>query len=303
MKYTAKISTSYKNSFKKSLNPLTESFASYKALSDSISSSLSTITERYSTITRLNMNNITESLHMGLDAYTQANITYLSNSISASLQEMRKSFNLYETAYISETFKEISESMRLFTANIASEQLKLLHEIDYSALFADIIPQSSSLSQIVNSAYSIVQDELLEDDEQNNIFTEEEIQEALQEQASNPKGFQERIANWTEKKKIQFFIIWQLISFIYGNFLQPYFQENIGIPVTAYIASNVKELPQKGANIICKLKEDIEAIIVEDTNYYYKVSFQDENGNLVEGYVAKRNLKKIEKNVQNETDE
>ena len=102
--------------------------------------------------------------------------------------------------------------------------------------------------------------------------------------------------------KIQFFIFWQFLSFIFGNFLVPFFEEFIGVPVTSYIVSNVKELPQKGADIICQLKEDIEAIIIEDTNYYYKVSFVDESGEKREGYVAKRNLKKIEEGIQEETE-
>ena len=54
-----------------------------------------------------------------------------------------------------------------------------------------------------------------------------------------------------------------------------------------YIESNVKEFPQKGAEIVCIIKENVEAIILEDTNYYYKVSFTDENGETKEGYVAK----------------
>ena len=65
----------------------------------------------------------------------------------------------------------------------------------------------------------------------------------------------------------------------------------------SYVVSNVKELPQKGAEVICQLKEDIEAVIIENTNYYYKVSFIDENGVQREGYVAKRNLKLIEETV------
>ena len=65
-----------------------------------------------------------------------------------------------------------------------------------------------------------------------------------------------------------------------------------------YIESNVKEFPQKGAEIVCKIKENVEAIILEDTNYYYKVSFTDENGETKEGYVAKRNLKLIEEETE-----
>lgn len=170
-------------------------------------------------------------------------------------------------------------------------------------MFADIVPKATSLSDIVGTAYSLVQDELEEERNENDSFTEAEVQEALTEQVANPKGFQARFAGWTEKKKVQFFIIWQLICFIYGNFFQPYFQEKVGIPVTAYVVSNVKELPKKGAKIIGQINENIEAIVIENTNYYYKVTFTDEHGETKEGYVAKRNLKIIEEKTEEDDTE
>lgn len=50
------------------------------------------------------------------------------------------------------------------------------------------------------------------------------------------------------------------------------------MPVMVYIESNVKDLPQKGAEVACRIKEGIIDTIIENTNYYYKVSFTDENG-------------------------
>ena len=49
--------------------------------------------------------------------------------------------------------------------------------------------------------------------------------------------------------------------------MQPYLQENLGRPVMTYVVSNVKELPQKGAKIVAQLRQNIEATIVENTNY------------------------------------
>lgn len=60
------------------------------------------------------------------------------------------------------------------------------------------------------------------------------------------------------------------------------------------VVSCVKQAPEKGAEIIYKLKDGIQAIITENTNYYYKVRFTDENGVEREGYVAKKNLRVIE---------
>ena len=44
------------------------------------------------------------------------------------------------------------------------------------------------------------------------------------------------------------------------------------------VESIVKEAPEKGAEIIYRLKDGVQAIIMENTNYYYKVKFTDENG-------------------------
>lgn len=310
MKNTIRVYTSHISSLglEETMKSIAKSLETYKKMPDLMSASLSTMMRSYSAVSQLEFNSITESLQKTMNTYAKMNMTnftsgLLTDSISASLREIGKTFKLYEQTNLSESLKAISESMSLFSESIVSEQLRQLREIDYSTLFANIMSQPSSLSQIVDTAYSMVQDEFSEANEQDENFNEEEFHEVLQEQVSNPKGFQERVAGWTDKKKIQFFIIWQLIVFIYGNFFQPYFQENIGMPVTAYVVSNVKELPQKGANIICQLKENVEAIIIENTNYYYKVSFIDENGEKREGYVAKRNLKDVEEETQYETEE
>ena len=75
------------------------------------------------------------------------------------------------------------------------------------------------------------------------------------------------------------------------------------MPVTAYVVSNVKELPEKGAKIIGQIHENIEAIIIENTNYYYKVTYTNEKGETKEGYVAKRNLKIVEEKTEEDTTE
>lgn len=162
-----------------------------------------------------------------------------------TIESLAQSFKAYEQMNIAESAKAIAESINAMSKSLRLEQLKQLQQIDFSCMFADIVPKSTSLSDIVETAYSRVQDELKGDCDGDDSFTESEIQEVLTEQATDSKGFQAKFANWIEKKKIQFFIIWQLICFIYGNFFQPYFQENVGIPVTAYVVSNVKELPEK----------------------------------------------------------
>ena len=111
-----------------------------------------------------------------------------------------------------------------------------------------------------------------------------------------------RVANWAEEKRKKYDIVAVLGRIIVDSFIIASLQ-NCGITVTTKIVSNVKELPQKGAEVICQLKENFEATIIENTNYYYKVTFTDEDGVQREGYVAKRNLKIIEEPETEETEE
>lgn len=201
--------------------------------------------------------------------------------------------------------KKISEAVSAI-AEAHSEEIQQLGSFDFRSVFIDKFINSGSLKESIDTAYKITQDKFggTEVDALESDFSSvEELEEAVNEHISNPKGFQERIANWSQKKKIQYFIIWQIICFLWVNFCQPYFQDNIGKPVTSYIISNVKELPEKGAKVVCQLKQNIEAIILENTIYYYKVSFIDEDGKVREGYVAKKNLKVLdeEENITDNT--
>lgn len=299
MKNTVMIDSSFYTSANKSLRSMAKSLESYQKDFDLLISNRNELLKMYSSYSQIQISEMAESLRKTMDLYAKINASYLTNdlfsdSMRNTIESLAQSFKAYEQMNIAESAKAIAESINAMSKSLRLEQLKQLQQIDFSCMFADIVPKSTSLSDIVETAYSRVQNELEEDCDGDDSFTEAEIQEVLTEQATDSKGFQAKFANWTEKKKIQFFIIWQLICFIYGNFFQPYFQENVGIPVTAYVVSNVKELPEKGARIIGKIHENIEAIITENTNYYYRVTFTNENGEIIEGYVAKRNLKIIE---------
>ena len=298
MKNTIRIDTSNIIPAEETLKSIAETMKLYKSISANISAGLGEMMKAFSVYSQLNYNGIAESFRTTMESYTKLNLSYLSSgmladSIHNSFQELSKSFRIFQQLDVSESVKAIEESMNVLSKSLAIEQINQLQQIDFSSIFADIIPRVSSLSDIVDTAYTRVQEEVEECDV-NDIFTEEEIQEALQEHVENPIKFQERVANWTEKKIKQFFIVYMLLNFLYSNFVQPYFHDNIGKPVMSCVISNVKELPQKGAEVIGQIQENIEAIITENTSYYYKVIFIDENGETKEGYVAKRNLKLID---------
>ena len=94
--------------------------------------------------------------------------------------------------------------------------------------------------------------------------SEQEIQDTINDQMNNPVGFQERVANWAAEKYKKYFIVINFWLLIWGIFIQPYLQENLGLPAMTYVESNVKELPEKGAKIVAQLKENIEATIIEN---------------------------------------
>lgn len=222
----------------------------------------------------------------------------MTSEIRKSMESLTKSMMSFTTINTSDAVKNITESIKTMADSIQAEQLRQLQQLDYSKIFSDIMVSSGSFKDAIDTAYQAIKEESSEETGLETDFSsEEEIHEAITEQINNPIGFQERISKWTAQKIAKYFVIWQIISFLWANFAQPYFQEKVGMPVMSYVVSNVKELPQKGAEVICQLKEDIEAVIIENTNYYYKVSFIDENGVQREGYVAKRNLKLIEETV------
>ena len=138
-------------------------------------------------------------------------------------------------------------------------------------------------------------------DSEEGFKSNEEIQEAFEQHCSNPVGFQERICNWTEKMIRQFFIAYCVLKILSDIFFVPYLQENVGMPVMAYAVAHVKEFPEKASDFIGDLKENVEAIIIDNVPYYYKVTFTDENGDVKEGYVSKRSVRLIEDSI--ETDE
>lgn len=250
--------------------------ASFKVLSDSASRAANSIVSLYSP------NNFSKELAIMADEMSQTLKNYLGGSITTSHDAL--------------------ESMVGQIADMQKEQMQKVLEIDFSAIFSSMIKSIEectfhNLRDVVDTVYEEVQGDggFLEDA---NSFSEKEIKEALDIQINNPKEFPQKTKEWSKKKMLRYYIIWKLICFLYSNFLQPYFQQNVGLPVTTWTVSNVKELPQKGAEVICQIKEGVEAIIIENTNYYYKVSFTDENGVKQEGYVSKKNLKLIEQNEE-----
>lgn len=223
-----------------------------------------------------------------------------------SIQSLAKTLMSFDSIDRSSSLQILEESMKCFGEELIPEQVMQLRSIDYGKILSETMEANGSLKDAVDAAYASLPEENSSETEEleTEFANEQEIHDAVQEQINNPVGFQETVANWAEGKKKKYYIIYGFLWLFAQIFIMPYLQEQGLILTTRFVNSvNVKELPQKGAEVICQLKADIQAMVIEDTSYYYKVSFIDEDGVQREGYVAKRNLKRIEEPETEESEE
>lgn len=189
---------------------------------------------------------------------------------------------------------DIAEGMKSAMSGYAG----MAEQLNYNSVYqniAGLLDSYGSIKDVVDSIYSSLPLENYGyEGEEYDFADEQELQEALEEESTDQDKFFQRIKNWAEEKKMKYNIYKFIMLFVVNVFLLPYLQENVGKPVMTKVVSCVKQAPEKGAEIICRLKYGIQAIITENTNYYYKVKFTDENGVEREGYVAKKNLRVIE---------
>ncbi len=224
---------------------------------------------------------------------------------------------------------DIAEGMKSATSGYAG----MAEQLNYNSVYqniAGLLDSYGSIKDVVDSIYSsltpknygyeggeyeseesVIEENAIEENDvresavrenavnkgselETDFADEQELQEALEEENTAQDKFFQRIKNWAEEKKMKYNIYKFIMLFVVNVFLLPYLQENVGKPVMTKVVSCVKQAPEKGAEIICRLKDGIQAIITENTNYYYKVKFTDENGVECEGYVAKKNLRVIE---------
>ncbi len=237
--------------------------------------------------------------------FSAINIAEESRRSLDSIQNIAKLLISVSTIDTARSIQNLQESMKIFTDSVIAGQINQLESINYGKIFSQTLQKNGTFKEAVDAAYESLQEENISENVEleTDFASEQEIQDTINDQMNNPVGFQERVANWAAEKYKKYFIVINFWLLTWGIFIQPYLQENVGLPVMTYVASDVKELPEKGAKIVTRLKKNIEATIIKNTNYYYKVTFIDEDGVRKEGYVAKRNLKIIEEPETEETEE
>lgn len=254
---------------------------------------------------------IISSMTAGLEMFRTPEYIDAIQSVVGSLGNMTESLSLFSRIIKNFNIPQeiIDSSLVEYTRNIPKSMVafedELLRQNDnvknatrllYDEFINNIDLEENNLTELTNRICEEMasnSEEEVDLQSQEGFRNDTEIREALIEQANNPKGFQERFADWAEKKKRQFCIVIGVISFIWVYFFQDDFKQYICQPIKEYVVAKIRELPNKDAGIIGELKDE-QAIVTGDEPYYYKIIFTGEDGKEHEGFVSKRSVILIE---------
>lgn len=219
------------------------------------------------------------------------NMDLINQSLQRSMSDFAQTIAQYHYTYDIEIMRQSLLEIAKTLSNMQTEQLKALSQIDFGKLNFDF--HSKEFDDLVDLAY-----EATMEDTEDVTVSKEELKETFIESQKEGNIWERiniQLYDSVEKFKKTHFIFYIIMMLLIQHIFFSWFDEAIGKHVIPKVTSIVRELPEKSSEIICHLEQNIEAIILENQNYYYKVSFIDENGIEREGYVAKRNLKMIDK--------
>lgn len=233
---------------------------------------------------------MSERISLSVKNNLAQDIDLINQSLQSSLKDFSHTVAQFQSTYDIEIMRQSISEMAKTLSNMQTEQLKAISQIDFKKINFDF--HSKEFDDLVDLAY-----EATTEDTSDVTVSKEELKETFiesQKDDSSWKKFNIQLYDGMEKFKKTHFIFYIIMTLLIQHIFFSWFDETIGKHVIPKTTSIVRELPEKGSEIICHLKQNIEAIIVENQNYYYKVSFIDENGIEREGFVAKRNLKIID---------
>lgn len=273
-----------------------------------IATSLEPILENYALNSALQeRQQIISSMTSGLEMFRTPEYIDTIQSVADRLGNMTESLSLFsgiiknfnipqeiiDSSFVEYT-RNMSQSMVAFEDELLrqNDNIKSATRLLYEDFLNNIDLEENNLTELTNricEEMSSDSEEEVDLQSQEGFRNDTEIREALIEQANNPEGFQERFADWAEKKKRQFYIVIGVISFIWVYFFQDNFKQYVCQPIKEYVVAKIRELPNKDAGIIGELKDE-QAIVTGDEPYYYKIKFTGEDGKEHEGFVSKRSV-------------
>lgn len=217
----------------------------------------------------------------------------INESLQDSIGSIAKIMSSYNYTAAFEDMSQMAKELAATLSKMQIEQLKVLSQADFKQLYSHANYHNKSFEDLIDLAYDTTVAET-----KVSPLTKEDLKTTLNTAKENNRKWKDisiLLCNHIDKFKKENYIFYIILIIFIQCFFAPWLTDEVGKPVMSKIVCSVKNLPEKGAEIICYLEQNIEAIITENQNYYYKVSFIDENGTEREGYVAKRNLKIIDR--------
>ena len=211
------------------------------------------------------------------------NVERISNSIQAIDKTMSPVIEEIQKYDFTPLIGLVAEYGKYF---VDADFVDKVNEVDIQQIINN--KPGATITEVANEVYRIANNGECED-----VVDDELIKEVVNEIASckdNSKGFQEKACDFFEEIRKKYFVIIIVIWFFYSIFVEPYLQENMGVPIMTRISSKVRSEPNTGSEVVCIMGESTEAIAEEDLNYYYKVYYVNENGEEYVGYIAKKNV-------------
>lgn len=254
---------------------------------------------------------IISSMTAGLEMFRTPEYIDTIQSVVGSLGNMTETLNLFsgiiknfnipqeiiDSSFVEYT-RNMSQSMVAFEDELLrqNDNVKNATRLLYDEFINNIDLEENNFTELTNRICEEMASNFGEEVDlpaEDGFTNDTEIRAALIEQANHPEGFQERFADWTEKKKRQYCIVLLIINAIWVLFFQDDFKQYVCQPIKEYVAAKIRELPNKDAGVIGELKDE-QAIVTGDEPYYYKIKFTGEDGKEHEGFVSKRSVILIE---------
>ena len=254
---------------------------------------------------------IISSMTAGLEMFRTPEYIDTIQSVVGSLGNMTETLNLFsgiiknfnipqeiiDSSFVEYT-RNMSQSMVAFEDELLrqNDNVKNATCLLYDEFINNIDLEENNFTELTNRICEEMASNFGEEVDlpaEDGFTNDTEIRAALIEQANHPEGFQERFADWAEKKKRQYYIVLWIISVIWGLFFLDDFKQYVSQPIKEYVAAKIRELPNKDAGVIGELKDE-QAIVTGDEPYYYKIIFTGEDGKEHEGFVSKRSVILIE---------
>lgn len=215
-------------------------------------------------------------------------------------ENLRKTFLKLSPVFEQYSYEEMLKGFRFTIADMAEkigmEQFEAFYNVDYAKIFKDSLYQEKYI-EASKIAFEYTENEIKGIDN----ISQEELLEVFNEQMEEKIGWQEKLYNKSEEFKRKYFVFYKIfigfLCLIISEMMSVFAQ--LGI---AYVFGNITSEPQEDAPVIYYFDQRTEVNIIGETDYYYFITYSDNDDVISVGYCEKENVEIIPED-DNDTEE